>query len=70
MDFSLSPDDRRLIERAKALAAEFAPRARAYDEAAAFPAEDFARLRDEGFLTLTVPEASGRARHVERQALR
>jgi alkylation response protein AidB-like acyl-CoA dehydrogenase len=59
VDFSVSPEDRRLIERAKALAAEFAPRARAYDEAAAFPAEDFARLRDEGFLTLTVPEALG-----------
>ena len=59
MDFSLSADDQRLVERAKGLAAEFAPRAQAYDEAAAFPAEDFARLRDEGFLTLTVPEALG-----------
>lgn len=59
MDFSLSPDERLLIDRAKALAAEFAPRARAYDEAAAFPAEDFARLRAEGFLALTVPEELG-----------
>jgi alkylation response protein AidB-like acyl-CoA dehydrogenase len=59
VDFSLSAEDRRLVERAKALAAEFAPRARAYDEAAAFPAEDFGRLRDEGFLTLTVPEELG-----------
>ncbi len=59
MDFSLSAEDRQLVERAKALAAEFAPRARAYDEAAAFPEEDFARLRDEGFLTLTVPEELG-----------
>ncbi|HEY7909160.1 MAG TPA: acyl-CoA dehydrogenase family protein, partial [Thermomicrobiales bacterium] len=55
----MSAEDRRLVERAKALAAEFAPRARAYDEAAAFPAEDFGRLRDEGFLTLTVPEELG-----------
>ncbi len=59
MDFSLSADDRRLVARAEALAAEFAPRARAYDEAAAFPEEDFARLRDEGFLTLTVPKELG-----------
>ena len=59
MDFSLSADDRRLVERAEALAVAFAPRARAYDDAAAFPEEDFACLRDEGFLTLTVPEALG-----------
>ena len=59
MDFSFSAEEQRLIERAKALAAEFAPRARGYDEAAAFPAEDFARLRDEGFLALTVPRALG-----------
>lgn len=59
MDFSLSADDQRLVERAEALAAAFAPRARAYDEAAAFPEEDFARLRDEGFLALTVPDELG-----------
>ncbi|HUZ03638.1 MAG TPA: acyl-CoA dehydrogenase family protein [Thermomicrobiaceae bacterium] len=55
MDFTLSSTDRDLVERARGLAAEFAPRAREYDEAAAFPEEDFARLREEGFLTLTVP---------------
>lgn len=59
MDFSLSANDRRLLERARGLAAEFAPRARAYDDAAAFPAEDFRRLREEGFLRLAVPEALG-----------
>ena len=59
MDFSFSAEDRWLVERAKALAAEFAPRARAYDDAAAFPEEDFARLREEGFLALTVPEELG-----------
>ncbi|HEX5502934.1 MAG TPA: acyl-CoA dehydrogenase family protein [Thermomicrobiales bacterium] len=59
MDFSLSADDRHLVERARALAGEFATRAREYDEAAAFPAEDFARLREAGFLTLTVPEELG-----------
>ncbi len=59
MDFSLSADDQRLVARAEALAAAFALRARAYDEAAAFPEEDFAQLRDAGFLTLTVPEELG-----------
>jgi butyryl-CoA dehydrogenase len=59
VDFSLSADDRHLVERARALAGEFAPRAREYDEAAAFPTEDFARLRDEGFLTLAVPQSLG-----------
>lgn len=59
MDFSFSVEEQRLIARAKVLAAEFAPRARGYDEAAAFPAEDFAQLRDEGFLRLTVPRALG-----------
>ena len=55
MDFALSADDRQLVERATALAREFATRAREYDEAASFPKEDFARLREEGFLALTVP---------------
>ena len=59
MDFTLSPTDRELVERARGLAAEFAPRAREYDEAAAFPAADFARLREEGLLTLTVPVELG-----------
>lgn len=59
MDFTLVADDQQLVERAQALAAEFAPRARAYDEQAAFPAEDFQRLREECFLTLAVPRELG-----------
>jgi alkylation response protein AidB-like acyl-CoA dehydrogenase len=59
VDFAFSEEDRRLVERAQALAVEFAPRAQQYDEAAAFPAEDFARLCEEGFLTLTVPRELG-----------
>lgn len=59
MDFTFSAEDRALIERARMLAADFATRARQYDEAAAFPAEDFARLREEGFLKLTVPVELG-----------
>lgn len=59
MDATLAPEDQRLIERAKELAGAFATRAREYDEAAAFPAEDFAQLRAEGFLTLAVPRELG-----------
>lgn len=59
MDFALSEEDAALVERARLLAAEFATRAREYDEVAAFPEEDFERLRAEGFLALTVPETLG-----------
>jgi alkylation response protein AidB-like acyl-CoA dehydrogenase len=59
MDFALTAEERALVGRARVLAAEFALRAREYDEAAAFPAENFAQLRSEGLLTLTVPEALG-----------
>ncbi len=59
MDFRLSEDDQHLVDRARALATEFATRARAYDEAAAFPEADFARLREAGLLTLTVPRELG-----------
>jgi alkylation response protein AidB-like acyl-CoA dehydrogenase len=59
MDFSLSREDQELLERARALAAEFAPRAKQYDDESSFPEEDFARLREEGFLKLTVPRELG-----------
>jgi alkylation response protein AidB-like acyl-CoA dehydrogenase len=42
-----------------ALAAGFRSRAREYDDAAAFPAENFAELRAAGLLALTIPEAYG-----------
>ncbi len=59
MDFSLSPQDQAMVDRAKELAKEFATRAKEYDDEASFPAKDFERLREEGFLTLTVPEELG-----------
>lgn len=59
MDFRLTEEDRALVERAGTLGAEFATRARAYDEAATFPEKDFDRLREEGFLALTVPTDLG-----------
>lgn len=59
MDFSLSSEDQALVDKAKALAKEFRDNAREYDDEAAFPEKDFARLREEGFLTLGVPKELG-----------
>jgi len=59
MDFELSAPEAALVERARALAAEFATRAREYDEAAAFPARNFEQLREAGLLRLTVPTELG-----------
>jgi alkylation response protein AidB-like acyl-CoA dehydrogenase len=59
MDFRLTEEDAALVDRARALGAEFAARARTYDERAAFPEQDFERLREEGLLALTVPADLG-----------
>jgi alkylation response protein AidB-like acyl-CoA dehydrogenase len=59
MEFTLSAEDQQLVDRARALAAECATRAKEYDDAAAFPAEDFARLRAEGLHTLAIPREFG-----------
>ena len=49
-----------LVEIARRLGRErFAPRAAGYDETASFPFEDFADLREAGFLGLTVPSRYG-----------
>lgn len=48
-----------LIERARALAAELAPQAKAIEAARRVPAEVSARLGREGFYRLLVPEALG-----------
>ncbi len=56
------PSDRQreLIELAGALARErFAPRAAVYDQEATFPFENFADLRQAGFLALCIPERYG-----------
>ena len=59
MDLSLTAEQEALVARAAELGRRFATRARAYDEAAAFPAEDFAELREAGLLALTVPQEYG-----------
>lgn len=59
MDFSLSPDHRRLRDRCLELAADFATRSAAHDRDASHPTENYDILRREGFLSLTVPRQYG-----------
>ena len=59
MDFSLSPDHRRLRDRCLELAADFATRSAAHDRDASHPTENYDILRREGFLSLTVPKEYG-----------
>src|SRR5437762_8826989 len=60
MDLQPSSRQRELIARARHLARErFAARADRHDRDAAFPFEDYADLRAEGFLSLCVPERYG-----------
>jgi len=56
----LSAEQARLIETARALGRErFAPRAARYDLEASFPFENYADLREAGFLGLTIPTRYG-----------
>lgn len=58
--FALTPKQQRLIGIAEALGrGKFAARAAAYDREAKFPFENYADLREAGFLGLCVPEAHG-----------
>ncbi|MSP68366.1 MAG: acyl-CoA dehydrogenase, partial [Alphaproteobacteria bacterium] len=59
INFSPTQEQQGWIEKADRLASQFATRARKYDESAAFPAENFAALREEGFLKLAVPREFG-----------
>jgi alkylation response protein AidB-like acyl-CoA dehydrogenase len=47
------------VERAAALAADFASRAAEHDRTGSFPFENFEALRDAGLLNLTVPRSCG-----------
>jgi alkylation response protein AidB-like acyl-CoA dehydrogenase len=60
MDLEPSPRQRELIAVARRLARErFAPRAERHDREASFPFDDYADLRDAGFLGLCIPERYG-----------
>lgn len=55
----LTDAQRALVAQAAALAGRFAERAERHDREGSFPVENFADLRDAGFLTLTLPPALG-----------
>jgi alkylation response protein AidB-like acyl-CoA dehydrogenase len=54
-----SEAERERAEKVEALAARFADRAAAHDREGSFPFENFADLRDAGYLKITVPKAFG-----------
>jgi alkylation response protein AidB-like acyl-CoA dehydrogenase len=57
----MSEAHRRLRQRCEALAADFATRSSAHDRDASHPTENYDRLRQEGFLELSVPKEFGGA---------
>ena len=50
MDFQLTSEQQRLQSKCRELAADFVTRAAAHDRDASHPAENYERLREEGFL--------------------
>src|SRR5262245_51336161 len=61
MEFQITEEQRRLQERSRALAADFAARAARHDREASHPVENYAALRDAGFYALNVPTELGGA---------
>ena len=59
MDFRISNDQRSLQQRCLTLAAAFATRSAEHDRDASHPTENYQRLRQEGFLALSVPREWG-----------
>ncbi len=61
MDFQLTANQQHLQHRCRELAADFATRSAAHDRDASHPIENYERLREEGFLALTVGKEWGGA---------
>ena len=59
MDFALTPEQRRLQQQCRELAADFATRSAEHDREASHPSENYDRLRQEGFLALTIAKEWG-----------
>lgn len=59
MDFDLSPEQQRVKEVGRRLAAEFAPRALEHDADRSAPTENYARLREEGLFGIALPAELG-----------
>ena len=61
MDFAITEEHRQLRERCQRLAADFATRSSMHDRDASHPTENYDRLRQEGFLELSIPKEFGGA---------
>ena len=61
MEFHITEDQRRLQERCRSLAADFASRAAQHDREASHPLENYAALRDAGLYALNIPTELGGA---------
>jgi alkylation response protein AidB-like acyl-CoA dehydrogenase len=59
VDFQLTSQQRLLRAKCLELAADFATRSAAHDREASHPVENYRRLRDEGFLALTIAKEEG-----------
>lgn len=59
MDFALTAEQQRLQQQCRELAADFATRSAAHDRAASHPVENYDRLREHGFLALTIGKEWG-----------
>src|ERR1700746_554527 len=59
LDFQLTSEQQHLQKKCRKLAADFATRAAAHDRDASHPVENYDRLREEGFLALTVGKRWG-----------
>jgi len=61
LDFAITEEHRQLRERCQRLAADFATRSSMHDRDASHPTENYDRLRQEGFLELSIPKEFGGA---------
>ena len=59
VDFQLTPEQQRLQNKCRELASDFATRSATHDRDASHPIENYDRLREEGFLALTVGKEWG-----------
>ena len=59
METTLTARQQRIVELADTLAARFAPRVAEHDRAGTFPIENYADLRESGYLRLVVPREYG-----------
>jgi alkylation response protein AidB-like acyl-CoA dehydrogenase len=59
VDFEVTAEQKRLRDRCLELAADFATRSAEHDRDASHPIENYNRLRQEGFLHLTIPKEWG-----------